>query len=135
MGKPLLKELPFKIGEQYELNEFNLKALESTFSNGLEYENYEYIKGDFKVLFEIELSSNIILQYNGDVLIGIVFEFNLENLPILLNNLNLYVSLEPTEDIGNHVLGKTFSLFQNQEICIRLDVQKVVYLRVLKILG
>ena len=77
MCKSLLKELRFKIGEQYELNEFNLKSLVSTFSNGLEYENYGYIKDDFKTLFGLEFSSNIILQYNGDILYCVIFEFEL----------------------------------------------------------
>lgn len=61
MSISLFKELRFKIGEQYELNEFNLKGLKSTFSNGLEYENYEYIKGDLKTLFGIALSRSVIL--------------------------------------------------------------------------
>ena len=135
MCKSLLKELRFKIGEQYELNEFNLNSIESTFSNELECENYEYIKDDFKALFGIELSSKIILQYNGDILIGITFEFNLESLPILLDELKFYPSLKPIVNQENHVLGKTFILFKNQEIHITLDVQRVIYLRVSKILG
>ena len=56
MCKSLLEGLRFTIGEQYELNEFNLKSLDSTFSNDLEYENYEYITN-------IEKFSDI---YTGD---------------------------------------------------------------------
>jgi len=74
--KSLLKELRFKIGEQYELNEFNLKSIESTFRKGLELENYEYIKDDFKSLFGIPFSKNIVLQYNGDILFSVIFSFN-----------------------------------------------------------
>lgn len=73
MSNSLLKEFRFKIGEQYELNEFNLKSLESTFSNGLEYENYDYIKGDITTFLGIEISGNIILQYNADILCGIIY--------------------------------------------------------------
>lgn len=74
--KSLQQELRFKIGEQYELNEFNLKSIESTLQNGIEYENYEYIKGDFKALFGIKFTSNIVLQYNGDILSKVVYEFH-----------------------------------------------------------
>jgi len=88
MCNSLLKELPFKIGEQYELNEFNLKTLESTFSNGLEYENYKYIKGDFKTLFGIPFSSNPILKYNGDVLYSVICEFELSNYSYLKSKVN-----------------------------------------------
>lgn len=84
----LLKEFRFKIGEQYELNEFNLKSLESTFSNGLEYENYEYIKGDFKTLFGIPFSSNAILQYNGDILCKVIYEFELPHYNYLKSKVN-----------------------------------------------
>ena len=83
MCKSLLEELRFKIGEQYEINEFNLKSIESTFNNGLEYENYEYINDDFKTLFGIELSNNIILQYNADILCRVIYEFN----KVVYNNL------------------------------------------------
>lgn len=76
MYNSLLEELRFKIGEQYELNEFNLKSIESTFINGIEYENYEYIKNDFKTLFGVELSSNIVLQYNADILCRVLYTFD-----------------------------------------------------------
>lgn len=88
MCNSLLKELPFKIGEQYELNEFNLKTLKSTFSNGLELENYEYIKGDFKTLFGIPFSSNVILQYNGDILYKVICEFDLSHYNQLKSKVN-----------------------------------------------
>lgn len=135
MCNSLLKELRFSIGEQYELNEFNLKSLESTFNNDLECENYEYIKDDFKELFGMELSSNIVLQYNGDILIGIIYEFNLESLPFLLDGLKPFLSSELIVNQENHVLGKTFVIFQNPEIHITLDVQRVIQLRVIKVLG
>ena len=90
MCNSLLKEFRFKIGEQYELNEFNLKTLESTFSNGLELENYEYIKGDFKALFGVEFSSNIILQYNADILYGVIFEFEVRHYKNLYSKYNGY---------------------------------------------
>ena len=94
MCKSLLKEFRFKIGEQYELNEFNLKSIESTFSNGLEYENYEYIKGDFETLFGLDLVRNVILQYNGDILYGVIYEFKTKNINSLIERINNFLSLK-----------------------------------------
>ncbi|MGO3706565.1 MAG: hypothetical protein ACTJGD_02785 [Mesonia hippocampi] len=90
MSNSLLKEFRFKIGEQYELNEFNLKSLESTFSNGLEYENYEYIKGDIITFLGIEIYGNIILQYNTDILCGIIYSFEINKLSKLVSRLEKY---------------------------------------------
>ena len=83
MCKSLLEELRFTIGEQYELNEFNLKAVGSTIINGLEYDSYEYIKNDFKALFGVEFSKNIVLQYNCDILSKVIYEFDMDNLKLI----------------------------------------------------
>lgn len=91
MCKSLLKELRFKIGEQYELNEFNLKAKQSTFINGLEYDSYEYIKGDFKALFGVKLSNNVILQYNADILSRVLYVFDRSEYTLVKNRLNEYI--------------------------------------------
>jgi len=90
--KSLQEKLRFKIGEQYELNEFNLKSLESTFSNGLEYENYEYIKDDFKALFGVKFSKNIILQYNADILCRVIYKFDKADYNSLFNKMTYYLS-------------------------------------------
>lgn len=97
--KSLLKEFRFKIGEQYELNEFNLKTLESTFSNGLELENYEYIKEDFKTLFGVTFSSNPILQYNGDILYSVICEFELSHYSYLKSKVNQCTFKEVTIEV------------------------------------
>jgi len=102
MCKSLLKELRFEIGEQYELNEFNLKSIKSTFSNGLEYDNYEYIKDDFKAFCGFEFSNNIILQYNGDILCSVIYEFEI----IHFEELSIIVSQNYFEDIIIEVLKK-----------------------------
>ncbi len=102
MCKSLLKELRFEIGEQYEVNEFNLKSIESTFSNGLEYDNYEYIKDDFKAFCGLEFSNNIILQYNGDILYSVIYEFEI----IHYKELSLIISKKFNEDIFIEVLKK-----------------------------
>tara|TARA_R110002073_G_scaffold279637_1_gene443796 strand:+ start:191 stop:535 length:345 start_codon:yes stop_codon:yes gene_type:complete len=99
MCKSLLKELRFTIGEQYELNEFNLKTLKSTFGRGLEYENYEYIKGDFRTLFGVSFSCNPILQYNGDILCKVIYEFRSSYYNYLKSKVNLCVFGEVTVDI------------------------------------
>lgn len=71
-------KLPFKIGEQFELNEFNLESLNSEFHNGIEYEVYKYIKEDVKTLFGFKVS-NIRLYYNTDILLKVVYEFENPN--------------------------------------------------------
>ena len=135
MCKSLLKELRFKIGEQYELNEFNLKTLESTFNNGLEYENYEYLKGDVKTLFGLRLLSNVILQYNADILSGIIYKLALNDLDNLITRLNSYLSIDKKLDTEKFILGKTFTVFRFQEFSVSLDIEKDIELRVIKSLG
>tara|TARA_R110002096_G_scaffold404761_1_gene602614 strand:+ start:240 stop:653 length:414 start_codon:yes stop_codon:yes gene_type:complete len=135
MCKSLLKELRFTIGEQYELNEFNLKTLKSTFSNGLEYENYEYIKDDIKTVFGVELSSNIILQYNGDILSGIIYKLDVKDLGSLIKKLNDYLPLGKKIDIEKIDLGKTITNYSFQEFSLSVYIGKDVRLRVFKLLG
>lgn len=135
MSSSLLKELGFKIGEQYELNEFNLKSLKSTFSNGLEYENYEYIKDDFKMVFGLKLLGNIILQYNGDILSGIVYSLDLEKLDSLIEKLNDYLPLDRKLITDKLDLGQTFTIFSFQEISLTLNTERDIQFRVFKSLG
>lgn len=135
MNTSLLKELRFKIGEQYELNEFNLKTIESTFKDGVEYENYEYIKGDFKMLFGLKLVSNIILQYNCDILSGIKYRLDLKDLDSLIERLNTYLPLDKQVGTEKLTLGKTFTIFCFQEFSLLLDSEKDIKLRVFKSLG
>lgn len=101
MCNSLLKEFRFKIGEQYELNEFNLQTLKSTFSNGLEYENYAYIKGDFKTVLGVPFSSNVILQYNADILYSVIYEFELSHYSYLKSKVNQCTFKEVTIEVLN----------------------------------
>lgn len=135
MCKSLLKELRFKIGEQYELNEFNLKTLDSIFNNGLEYENYEYLKDDVKTLFGLRLLTNVILQYNADILSGIIYKLALNDLDNLITRLNSYLSIDKKLDTEKFILGKTFTVFIFQEFSVSLDIEKDIVLRVIKSLG
>ena len=133
--KYLQEELRFKIGEQYELNEFNLKSIDSTFENSIEYENYEYIKGDFKTLFDVNLSKNVILQYNADILSGLIYRLDLKDLDSLIEKLNEYLSFDRKLDTQKHVSGQVITVFSFQEISLTLDVEKDLRLRVFKPLG
>ena len=135
MCKSLINELRFKIGEQYELNEFNLKTLDSTFNNGLEYENYEYLKDDVKTLFGLRLLTNVILQYNADILSGIIYKLALNDLDNLITRLNSYLSIDKKLDTEKFILGKTFTVFIFQEFSVSLDIEKDIKLRVIKSLG
>jgi len=135
MYNPLLKEFRFKIGEQYELNEFNLKTIESTFSNGLEYENYEYIKEDFKTLFELKLVRNVILQYNCDILSGMIYKFAQKDLVSLTERLNNHLPLDKKLYIENIVLGQTIVVFNIIGISITVNNERDIQLRVFKSLG
>lgn len=128
--KPLLKELHFSIGEQYELNEFNLKSLDSTFSNGLEYENYEYIKDDFKTFLGLKLIQPIILQYNGDILSGIIYSLKLKNTEALLEELNIYLPFSKKLTMDKFTLGQTINVFSFQGISLMLDIKKNITIRV-----
>lgn len=86
----LQKELRFKIGEQYDLNEFNLKGIEPTFKNGLEYENYQYIKEGNNYLLEVEFTNLITLQYNADILCKVVYEFHIRDYELLKSKIEKY---------------------------------------------
>ncbi|NRD18616.1 hypothetical protein HNV08_01045 [Winogradskyella eckloniae] len=131
----LLKELRFKIGEQYELNEFNVKTIESTFNNGLEYENYEYIKGDFEALFGLKLIYNVILQYNTDILFGVIYKLAQQDLESLVQELNNYLPLSKKINTESLVVGKTFTLYSFYEFSLSIDIEQDITLRIFKSLG
>ena len=135
MCKSLLEEFRFTIGEQYELNEFNLASLESTFNNGLEYENYKYLKDDVDTLFGLRLLNNIVLQYNGDMLSGVIYRFTLNDLGNLITRLNSYLPLDKKLDTEKFTSGKTFIVFRFQEFSVSLDIEEDIELRVIKSLG
>ncbi len=133
MYKSLLKELRFKIGEQYELNEFNLKSIESTFSNGLEYENYIYSKDDINTIFGLKLKDSIILEYNGDILAGMRFEFELEDLSELVLRVNSFFPKNiKLKESTNSV---TFRLNNSTNIKLKIVLATSLLLKVYKISG
>ncbi|MBD3863273.1 MULTISPECIES: hypothetical protein [Olleya] len=109
--------------------------MKSTFYKGLEYENYEYIKDDFKTIFGLKLLRNIVLQYNGDILSGMIFELDLKDLDSLIEKLNDYLYCERKLVRDKFVLGQTFTVFNFKEISLTLDIEEGIKLGVLKNLG
>lgn len=133
MYKSLLKELRFEIGEQYEVNEFNLKSIESTFRDGLEYENYIYIKDDIKTFLGLKLKDSIILEYNGDILAGMRFEFKLEDLSVLVLRLNSFFPKNiKLKESSNSVV---FRLNNTTYIKLKIVLATSLLLKVYKISG
>ncbi len=72
MDKKLLKELKFKIGEQYGKYEFDLDWIKSVLDNNLRYEVYQYIGNDKITIFGFEVQK-ILLAYNCDFLAGFFY--------------------------------------------------------------
>jgi len=135
MYNSLLKELCFKIGELYELNEFNLKSIESTFINGIEYENYEYIKNDFKVFFGVEFSRNIVLQYNEDILSSIIYNLDTVDVDSFIQRLNKHLLLSEKLISDKLDFSQTIDVFNFKGISITIDIDKVISLTAFKTLG
>lgn len=135
MYDSLFTELRFRIGEQYELNEFNLKSIESTFISGIEYENYEYIKNDFKALFGVEFSSNIVLQYNADILSGIIYNLDIMGVDSFIQGLNKHLSFSKKLISDKLDFSQTIDILNFKEVSITIYIDKVISLKVFKTLG
>lgn len=84
------KELRFEIGKQFELNEFNVETLKTEHINGITYDVYRYIKGDYNQLFDMEISE-ILLFYNADILHTIHYDIEKDNFNYLKNKINSYL--------------------------------------------
>lgn len=110
------KELRFEIGEQFELNEFNVKTLKSVSINDIEYDVYQYIKGDIREVFNLKITK-ILLYYNADILSAVHYCFNSNDLKSLMKNISqllkqdentvkfLKTATYKTPD-GNHLIMK-----------------------------
>ncbi len=99
----LLQEFHFTIGEQFEVNEFNVKTENSIFVGGLEYE---------------------MLFYNTDILSVFKYEFNTDLLDELLKKLYSYL---PTAKASNNnkiecKIDSIFLMLKVMENCIELYV-------------
>ena len=64
----------FKIGEQYEKQEFNLQRINTILLRDLEYEVYRYINREPITLFNVGIK-RIILYYNADILSAVYYQF------------------------------------------------------------
>ncbi len=135
MCKSLLKELRFKIGEQYELNEFNLKSIESTFSNGLEYENYEYIKDDLITVLGLDLVSKVILQYNGDLLSGFIYTLDAKDWTNLISKINNYLPEIGKQSLEIMPVNVILEYHETYNIKLSIEVGDSLFFKVCKISG
>lgn len=74
MCKPLLKELYFRIGEQYELHEFDLVEEAIKLIGNYEYDVYS-CNSDLFERIKTDGLINILLYYNGDILARVDYQF------------------------------------------------------------
>ncbi len=119
----LLQELHFTIGEQFELNEFNVKTEKSIIVGAIEYEIYTYIKEDIKSVFGLGFNS-ILLFYNADILSAIKYEFSIGLLEELVEKLYFYL---PGKKVDNKIECKVddiFLILKIKENCVELYVSK-----------
>ncbi len=101
---PMSRKIKFKIGEQYEKNEFDLDWVETIFENNLRYEVYEYIGNNKITIFRFEIQKTL-LTYNCDFLAGIFYFIEFSKYPDLIEKLNLKISKKfESENFKNSVL-------------------------------
>lgn len=81
------KAIPFEIHEEYELNEFALDPIRVNNVQNLELQTYKYIKGDIHSIFNEEITGDILLFYNTDLLIKVEFNFKGNKISILRDTL------------------------------------------------
>ena len=87
----LLKQLRFTIGEQYENYEFHLKDEGIKRIGDLEYEAYVYTKDDFKKLFGLEISRDVLLLFNADILSAVYYRFEGDKFDYLVEVVNRFL--------------------------------------------
>lgn len=113
----LKKELKFEIGEQFELNEFNVKTLKSVIINDIEYDVYQYIKNDIRDVFNLKISK-ILLYYNADILITVHFFFNSSDLNGLMKHISQLLKLN--ENTVNPIKTNTYKMSDGNQLIIKL---------------
>lgn len=113
----LKKELKFEIGEQFELNEFNVKTLKSVIINDIEYDVYQYIKNDIRDVFNLKISK-ILLYYNADILITVHFFFNSSDLNGLMKRISQLLKLN--ENTVNPIKTNTYKMSDGNQLIIKL---------------
>ncbi len=91
MKKYIYKELKFVIGEQYESYEFDLEDVDLGKFVNLKYDSYRYIKGDIKTLFDLEITKEIYLLFNADILSAVCYRFKGSQYEYLRDKINSYL--------------------------------------------
>lgn len=86
--KDLLKILKFKIGEQYDEQEFNLQSKGEVKQNSVIYDMYQYEKDDLTQIFNIPITRGVFLLYNADVLCAVYYRFSGNQFEVLFNSIN-----------------------------------------------
>jgi len=69
-------QLPFKIGEQYELYEFDLEYVKTVFIGNVEYLVYEFIEDKNIKLFGFKVKK-VQLYYNAEILGRVIYYLDL----------------------------------------------------------
>jgi hypothetical protein len=133
MYESLIKKLRFEIGEQYELHEFNLKYVSSTFENNLRFEKYEFLQENSFSLFGIELTNQVLLNYNADILHSIEYNVHKENLPSFLSTLQKFLQNDNSEKYLDLHIGITISLNDSTKIRLKIFVEEDVKFIVMKV--
>ncbi len=95
--KNIYRELKFVIGEQYENYEFDLESVDLGLSLTLMYDCYKYIKGDFKTLFDLEITKEIYLLFNADILSAVAYRFEGNQYEYLRDKINTYLETPMVE--------------------------------------
>lgn len=79
------KGLPFTIGEQYELHEFELVEVETVLIGDYEYDVYRCSKKLFDSL-ELDGLIDVKLYYNADILARVDYYFKFDHLALISKN-------------------------------------------------
>lgn len=123
------KELKFEIGEQFELNEFNIKTLKSVSINNIEYDVYQYIKDDIREVFNLKITK-ILLFYNADILSAIHYYFDGNGLNILMKQMDKLLK-NSTEEVVKGVKKATYEISDGNHLTIELDNSpKLIYSKI-----
>ncbi len=121
----LKRELKFEIGEQFELNEFNVKSLKPVITNDIEYDVCQYIKDDIREVFNQKVTK-ILLYYNADILSTVHYYFNSDDLKSLMKNISQL--LKQDENAVKFLKTATYKTPDGNHLTIKLNNSlKLIY--------
>jgi hypothetical protein len=92
----IIKQFPFKIGEQYELNEFKVEAyvIVKGIKNGYEYLCYKLLDTSHMFFFELNPKRGVLLAYNADFLSQVYYYFYEDCFDYLVSKID-YITSTP----------------------------------------